>query len=293
MTEAALRGLFDHAGMFPPAAKSFGEALRDAARFPATLKRPEMVGADMVMPFQEWAGLTPDALRAAGFASGRVFRVAVVGVPLADAADAAEVVGRHNRSTFGRSAPVVSLEVHFEGPVGDVSLTGLRSKANGATLFVEPKWDAAAWGAGLDGLCSVLRRDGAGLKFRCAGATAVDRATLVAIVESAARHRIPLKATQGLHHPVPSAGHPHGFLGLLAALRLRQAHGPAFGHVAEALSESDARAFRLGDGIAWREWTVPASSLLRLPAFSIGSCSLEEPDAELAAAFPVRAVAAK
>lgn len=280
-TEPALRGLFDHAGMFPPAQKPLPAALADAAAFPRLLHRPGLVGANLVLPFPQWPQLDDAALAQAGF-QGEC-RVALVGVPLAQALDAARAVGLHNQRTPHR--PAVSLEVHAEGDVDQAQVKALVRAAAGVPVFLEPKWPADHLRSEAARLCRNLKAGGAGLKVRCAGPTALDRPALAAALIAAADAGIPLKATQGLHHPVPRPGFPHGFLGLLAAFRLRQARGPAFGEALACLGESDVHAFTLQDGIAWRGHRVDAASLPRLPAFAIGSCSLAEPDDDLMAAF--------
>lgn len=277
-TEPALRGLFDHAGMFPPAEKPLAEALADAAAFPRSLRRPGIVGADLVLPWGAWANLTPAALDAAGLKG--TCKVAIVGLPLAEAPAA---LGAARSSLVSASRiRVVSVEAHAEG---DHAAWPLPSAVPGLVLYVEPKWTRAQWLPNVGALCRTLKAQGLGLKFRCAGPNAVDAATLAAIVRAAADAGIPLKATQGLHHPVASAKHPHGFLALTAAVRFRQALGPRFDDVEGCLAEPDAKAFEVLDGIRWKAHHVAAGRFATLPAFAIGSCSMSEPDDDLMAAL--------
>lgn len=280
-TEPALRGLFDHAGMFPPAQKPLAGALQHAAGFATRLHRPGLVGAHLVIPFAAWPELTQAALARAGFQGD--CRVAIVGVPLAQAVDAARAVALHNQRAPAR--PVVSLEIHADGDVDQAQVKAIVGAAAGIPAYLEPKWPLPQLRAEAVRLCRNLKAGGAGLKVRCAGPTALDRQALAAALVAAADAGIPFKATQGLHHPVPQPGFPHGFLGLLAAFRLRQARGPDFSEVAACLGETDPAAFALQDGIAWRGKGVDAATLARLPAFAIGSCSLEEPDDDLLRAF--------
>lgn len=280
--EPALRGLFDHAGMFPPAAKPLAAALADAARFAGSLARPGMVGADLVIAWKEWPRLDAATLRAAGFAH-QPCRVAVVGVAQDAAAGAATAIAAHN--AVRQDAPVVSLEVHAEGDVDAALLRDAVAAVRGVPVSIEPRWPADRLAQDVAKVAATAQASGAGLKVRCAGPTAADRPALAAAVRAAAAAGIAFKATQGLHHPVPRPGFPHGFLGLLAALRLRQARGEAFKDVEACLAETEVAAFDLADGIAWRGHKVSASELARLPAFAIGSCSLDEPDEDLLAAF--------
>lgn len=287
--EPALRGLFDHAGMFPPAAKPLPDALRDAARFAGSLARPGLVGADLVIAWKDWPRLDAAALRTAGFAH-HPCRVAVVGVAQETAAEAALAVAAHNAARA--DAPVVSLEVHADGDLDAAKLRTVVAAVKGIPVFVEPRWPADRLARDVAHAVAVSKASGAGLKVRCAGASAADRPALAAAVRAVAAAGIAFKATQGLHHPVPRPGFPHGFLALLAALRLRQARGEAFRDVEACLGEADVAAFDLTDGLAWRGNSVSAAQLARLPAFAIGSCSLAEPDADLLAAFGPPGVAA-
>ncbi|MEK6976558.1 MAG: hypothetical protein AABY18_09480 [Candidatus Thermoplasmatota archaeon] len=280
-TEPALRGLFDHAGMFPPAAKPLAGALHDAARFAAALRRPGLVGADLVIAWKDWPGLDGAALRAAGFSG--TCRVAVVGVPCAQGPAIAQALAA--RAAIPEAVQVVSLEVHCEGDLDAAALRATVAAAHGIPVFVEPRWPADRVRTHVGHVALVAKACGAGLKVRCAGPTALDRPALAAAVRAAADAAIPFKATQGLHHPVPRPGFPHGFLGLLAALRLRQAEGPAFDDVEACLAESNPSAFDVRDGITWHGHRVAAARLAQLPAFAIGSCSLGEPDDDLMEAF--------
>ena len=69
----------------------------------------------------------------------------------------------------------------------------------------------------------------------------------------------------------------HTHFGLLAALRLDL---PAE-ELEAVLTESDATAFDVADGLSWRGHEVPLDGV----PFSIGSCSLREPDADLKRLF--------
>lgn len=275
-TEAALRGLFDHAGMFPPAQKPLADALADAAGFPRSLARPGIVGADLVLPWSQWSNLTTATLDKAGFRG--TCKVALVGLDLAALPAAIAVV-----STAPPRIRVVSLEASFEGAPAPESWP---SAPSGIQLFLEPKWMPNQWTAtAAEALCRNLRERGFGLKVRCAGPTAVDAKALAAIVRAATDAGIPVKATQGLHHPVATTQHPHGFVALTAAVRLRQALGARFDDIEACLAAPSAAAFDLRDGIRWGHHHVAADRLAALPSFAIGSCSLTEPDDDLAACY--------
>ena len=77
MLDHAVRGLFDHAGMFPPAALSFEDALREAAVLPDVLARPDLLQNDLVLTPEHWAKVDDEALAAADY--DRTLHVCLVG----------------------------------------------------------------------------------------------------------------------------------------------------------------------------------------------------------------------
>lgn len=129
-------------------------------------------------------------------------------------------------------------------------------------------------------------------KIRTGGVTPdafPDAASVAAFIRKCAENGVAFKATAGLHHPVrcvkpltyePDAptGTMHGFVNVfMAAALLQQAE--------TILTETDARAFEFGDDSAsWRGHAVATEDLIRIRsefAISFGSCSFEEPIADL------------
>lgn len=110
------------------------------------------------------------------------------------------------------------------------------------------------------------------LKVRCGGAVVPPVDALARFVRACRAQGAVFKATAGLHRPVRS-GAEHGFLNLLAAA--------VFGDEEQALSDTDADAFRLGNAsFSWRGREAQASELERVRREllrSIGSCSIAEP----------------
>lgn len=301
---ALLEGLFDHAGMFPPAAKSFEAALQDAAAFGSTLARPELVGAHMVLTEQTLDKLTDAAMETAGWPSEDICKVCLVGVPAERAAPAAHKVLAWNDEGAAARMPrsIVSLEFTFAEDLagGPGTLAACVTPArhllrdSETALYIEPRWTEAAWGKdGLErllGLLDTLAEDTdlpqVGLKLRCEGPTALGPQTLASIIPALVERNLPFKATQGLHHAVVSEAHQNrvGFLGLAVGLRLAQARGLRGAELASCISESDPGTFSFESGVSWRDHHLAFGDLgaaMQGVAFSIGSCSLEEPDEEL------------
>jgi hypothetical protein len=139
---------------------------------------------------------------------------------------------------------------------------------------------------------------GAFAKVRTGGLTpeAVPSPAAIAdFLHRAARTRLPFKATAGLHHPIrslrPLTYAPdspravmHGFLNVFAAAAFAW-HNAGHDLLVEVLTEEDPRAFAFDDDeLRWRGHrltTKQVQNARRYFAHSFGSCSFEEPIADL------------
>jgi hypothetical protein len=287
--EVLVDGLFDYAGMFPPATLELDAALSEAARAPR-LHRPHIMGADLVSSLDDLERLDEDRLRMAGFGDTEV-RAAVVGVQGDAIDDAVVAVARRNRDLAGVLS-VVSLEVHGTTFPG----AGLRTAAKAlprVQLYIEPRMPDHAWARNAPAILRLLRQlqpeTKVGLKVRGSGADAVKAQTLGWLLPQVIALGNPFKATAGLHHPILEAryGNALGFVGLAAALRLRQVlgEGMPMDALVRCLTEADPAAFSFDGELAWHGHAITVDQLRQakkdLP-FAVGSCSLREPDEDLA-----------
>ncbi len=290
-------GLFDYAGMFPPAALDFEAMLAEAARFPDELKRPDLVGNDLVLTPDQLDRLDQSVLDAAGFEHDRLCRICVVGVDAAEAPQMARRILRFNRDRHGEPTPqhITSLEIHATGDPRD-AVADIHAAAGllGHTLsiYLEPKWTDGQWRRdlpfALEALDQLNDPDATvGLKVRCAGPNEVRPRTLARIMHAVAARGLPMKLTQGLHHALPApgpGGYDHGFINTAVAFRLAHT-GIGEEDLASLLAETDPAAFDFSYGVRWGRWHLPLKHLLdarKIVSFAIGSCSLGEPDEELA-----------
>lgn len=148
----------------------------------------------------------------------------------------------------------------------------------------------------VEAISTASRRGSAvGLKVRCGGATASAVPSLAAVaaaIVACRRAAIPLKATQGLHHPLRHFDAQlettaHGFLNLFAAGALALSRGVSDDGVLEVLGEEDANAFSFSDDtIAWNGHELDVERIAagrRHAVTSFGSCSFVEPRDDLIA----------
>ncbi len=294
--------LIDDAGLFPPARLPMAAALAAHAanrvgptawlqgRFVAPASRlgdipaawPEGLaalrvslvadGAASADGDQFAAALEADLAAAAVLEAtdGRV-RVEVVEVRLPDPSAAAAVAPAVRRAGF--AGPVAAL---LEAP-DSTTATGL---AELVRAIAEAR---AAGGTRL------------GAKIRSGGQEATlvpDPWAVATFLAACVTDGVPFKATAGLHHPLRGVDEPsgllmHGFVNLLTATALlRSAVLDARG-VEALLVDQDASSFTVeAETLGWRAATVDAADVaaLRTDALvSYGSCSFDEPTADLAA----------
>jgi hypothetical protein len=124
-------------------------------------------------------------------------------------------------------------------------------------------------------------------KVRAGGATpeAVPlSSTLAEFLGEAARRRIPFKATAGLHHPIRRS--MHGFINVFVAAAFAW-QGAERGLLSDVLDETNAGAFEFRDGeMGWQGREIRTAEMASARhdfAHSFGSCSFEEPVADLRA----------
>lgn len=291
--EALLDGLFDYAGMFPPASLSFEDTLKNSAGFLASLRRPYLLGGDIVLDQTKLSLLTPAAISQAGFQRSPL-RVCLLGQPLTDS-------NRIFSALPGAGCRIVSYEVKLPWPfagfpqsAADAIAKIRRSLERSIQLFVEPELSPADWENKLEavfGLFDIINKPdprAVGLKIRGSGPKAITNAVLSRLLPEVNKRGLPFKATAGLHHPLRNtkAGNDLGFLNLATAFRLQCALGSELpkNRLLECLESEDAGVFGFNKALSWKECSIPATALQaaiqRVP-FSIGSCSLNDPDDDI------------
>ena len=312
-----VEGLFDYAGLFPPAALEFDDALKTSAGASQRLKRPGIVGADFVLGFDRLHELTPERLLERGFPKAKTVRLAVLG-PTVDTPDpieharqieAIQSFNEAHASDLIRQR-VVSYEVKldlngFENRENArVALDRVRRELGAQTvrLYIEPDWDEGAWEdrwdwfwETLDSLNAAPEHPSVCPKVRGSGPTAITVERLARFITAVNQRSLPFKATAGLHHPIVEKdlyGNTLGFLSLATALRLQRRLGPeAFPEsvIASCLRESSVENFGFEDGLSWKNFKMTMEELrdavLSHP-FGIGSCSVDDPDADLTRLLP-------
>ncbi|HVS16680.1 MAG TPA: hypothetical protein VMV46_22435 [Thermoanaerobaculia bacterium] len=283
---ALLRSLFDYAGLFPPAARTVDAA---AGAYGLARRGPHdwMLGS-FVVSLTELDALVAARERVAGSTAWPV------SVLVGEAGEEQAVRLRQERDRCAGKLVLGAVEV---APLRAEEIPGAAARlpADVQTFFESPIDDA------LEARLDAIAVAGACAKVRMGGVVPaafpdVDR--VARFVAGCKRRGLPFKATAGLHHPLRGAqpvtyedDSPsvvmHGFLNLAVASALLDAGALEPSRVAAVLAEEEASAFRAnGRELAWRELhaDLPQIERCRRSFFcSVGSCSFDEPVADLRA----------
>ena len=305
MPHPLLDGLFDYAGLFPPARLPLAGAV---ARFAAHRAGPEapLVGR-FVLPARE-AG----ALAAALPSSDAPVRLALIGTGGADTDAFFHGVEADLDGVCAalQDAPHLLPDVYEvrlpdavvaePGAVGAlverVHVALATSGLAGLALAFEVPVHGVTAPESLAALADVLATQEGMLKLRTGGPAAADvpaPEALAAALVADRDARVRFKCTAGLHHPVyapaggPDGAPMHGFLNVFGGATLLHAGAVPPEVLPDVLREAYAGAFALGaDGsFTWRETTIPADAVraARGWATGFGTCSIDEPVDDLRA----------
>lgn len=267
-----LQALVDYAGLFPPAQLDVPSAVREY------LEAREGRYAWMLGRFIARRSQVDGVL--AAIPAGERVRLSVI---LDGGKSDLEWVAGFHRATRAGSIEVMEIAL-APAEIDAFAQARCDRGLEAVPAFVETPADAM----------DALSVNGLGAKIRCGGLNPDAYPSPVAVahfISAAFVHRVPFKATAGLHHPVrhynEAAGvKMHGFLNLLAAAALARSGAPD-PEIAEAVDCEEVRAFGLDDGgFRYREHSFDRAFMaaVRSEQFvSYGSCSFAEPVDDLRA----------
>lgn len=301
MTPASLRtllsGTIDYAGLFPPASLALQPALSNHAAY---IREPEawMLGA-FVLPIGKFDEAAGDLSR---FDVEHPLRISALGPKtetpreFVDALRTAAGAIRSLVPRYGAIASVTQIEMPLASQPGATvsdaygALDGLQVP----TFWEAPPDEAEATIARLAEHSRTNAGARFGFKLRTGGVVASAFPSSMQIARAlvaAAEHRVPIKFTAGLHHPVRQfhgsvQTKMHGFLNVLGAGVLAAEYSWDHVQTATMLDDEDAGSFLFTDEFfGWREWQI-ATDRIRVQrdlVTSLGSCSVDEPREDLRA----------
>ena len=295
--QALVAGSIDYAGLFPPASLALAPALTNQASYVRS-NDAWMLGA-FVLPVAKFEEAAEDLTQ---FDVEHRLNISALGAKTERPAEfvsalrsAAEAI-RNLQSQRGAIASVTQIEMALPTqPGATISDTYEIVGDLQMPVFWESTSDDAE--RTIEGLAQ-HRRDTVsttfGFKLRTGGVVASAFPSSIQIARamvSAMQHRVPIKFTAGLHHPVRQFHSSvqttmHGFVNVLGAGVLAAEHGWDAVQTVAILDEEDATAFSFTDDtFTWREWQIATDRIRthRQLVTSFGSCSFDEPREDLRA----------
>lgn len=302
MPAASLRALLDsaidYAGLFPPANLALAPALENYAEY-VRLPDAWMLGA-FILPVAEFDAAGRSLSQ---FDQEYALRVSALG-PRTETAEAfvqslcaaTDLIAVFLK-TYGHVASIDQLEMPLPADF-DAELLQ-RTRAVMAHSKLNAFWEAPAKQAAR--AIELIAQSNAthparkfAFKLRTGGVTAEafpSSGEIAAALVASAKHRVPIKFTAGLHHPVRLFHESvqtkmHGFLNVLGAGVLAAEHGWSEEQTAQMLDDESPASFSFTDEFfSWREWKIPTGRISELRKFvtSLGSCSFDEPREDLRA----------
>lgn len=302
MAAASLRALLersiDYAGLFPPCNLELEPALRNHAEY---VRSPDswMLGS-FVLPVEQFEAASASLSQ---FDQKHPLRVSALGPKTENAAEfraALEATVAAIGAFSARSREILSinqLEMLLPEDVDAALLAKALSALRELKLaaFFETSADAAERTIALlaEYRASTNSRN-FGFKLRTGGTAVAAFPSIeqlaIALV-AAATHRVPIKFTAGLHHPMRMFRSEvetkmHGFLNVLGAGVLAAEHHWDEMQTAGMIEDEDPGSFSFDDAaFAWREWEIATDRIRvqRKLVTSLGSCSFDEPREDLRA----------
>ena len=286
---AAFSGLFDYAGLFPPAGLPLDEVCERYGGYRAG-RHAWMLGR-LIVPAERLADVEHEAAQRGASAESPWPLSVLVGPAVRSTAFAGDVIERHRRRT---QVEVQAIEAVAGDPDEIAQIAAIWPATLERYIEIPADRDPAS-------LMAALGSSGVLGKLRAGGLTADRFPSTGEVARFLARARtasVPIKATAGLHHairgdyrltytPDSDTGPMHGFVNLVLAATL-VATGRIDENLADACLDDDRpEVFKIsGRAGSWLNGVVTYSevaharrSLLR----AVGTCSFEEPVAEIEA----------
>ena len=297
---ASLRALLaqsvDYAGLFPPTTLALETALKNHATY--LRSSDAWMLSTFVLPVGKFADA---AWFISQFDQNRPLRISALGPKTTNAIDFLEELKmaikgmREFSGEYENVALINQLEMPLPSDFGRETLSKIRELLG--DLPVRAFWEASPEEA--ERTISLLAEHNSrvngrpfSFKLRTGGVTpdAFPNSMQVAkALVAAAKYRVALKFTAGLHHPIRMFrdevnAKMHGFLNVLGAGALAMEHGWDERQTSVMLEDENAGSFYFDDVVfGWRDCKVRSDQIEKHRQFitSFGSCSFDEPRQDL------------
>lgn len=285
---ALLAGLIDYAGLYPPASLTMESAVKGYAEYKAG-DDSETLGR-FVLPasrLDEFATAAAPLLKAS---SGTWRLSVIIDDNPAKSRGAVEAFNRDHALDEGTTAVCDAIEMPVKS--SDEISAALETFPEPLEIFLEIPLHPDP-----TDLIARLSNTRARAKIRTGGvvASAIPASEdIVRFIRACGDHRVPFKATAGLHHAMRGdyaltyeasspRGMMYGYLNIFLGAAFLEA-GMDDVDLVQFLEETDPAALTVDDaGVRWRSFSITTDELgdtRRLFALSFGSCSFDEPVSE-------------
>lgn len=265
-----LDGLFDYAGLYPPTILSLEEAFANYLRY---LDGEEsLVTNRFICPSAKLTTLASLVL-----AQSRAdLRISVTA--------SEDLMGDYQaitsfEATVGQLATVYGYELKLNPEMPMAEQIAHFGGDAGLDEFLEIPWNDEI----SDSIALIAEHEGPYAKARCGGGYIPTPKELAQFLKATISLEVPFKLTAGLHHPFASGGN-HGFFNALVASALILHEDLPVSTTARVLAEENANEFVISDDqVGWQDLVAPLDSIVEMRSIflNIGSCSIEEPLADL------------
>lgn len=288
---AILAQSIDYAGLFPPCSLDLKPAMENQANY--TRNDDAWMLGSFVLPIAKFEEARNYLSQ---FDQKHPLRISALGTRTENASAFRETLiasmqtMRELVKSSGAILSIAQLETPIPADVDAALVTDTRSICDGLPTFLEAPAGAAERTVAL--LAENDSDNMLGFKLRTGGVTAdafPTSAQIARVLIAAAKHRVPVKFTAGLHHPLRMFRDEvktkmHGFLNVLGAAVLSAEHKWDEDQTEAMLEDEDASSFFFDeDSFAWREWKIATNKIKERRKFvaSFGSCSFDEPREDL------------
>jgi hypothetical protein len=289
---ALLANSIDYAGLFPPATLDLESALKNFASY--VQSEDAWMLSTFVLPIAKFGDA---AWHASEFSVQHPLSVSALGPKTTSHDDFAEALQSVEKELAQNSdirlLQIEQLEMLLPEKIDNEILRAIDGVA--ARSFWESPADNATKTIELLARQNIDRdAQRLGFKLRTGGVTAdafPSSAQIARALVAAAKDKVPIKFTAGLHHPVRMFRDEvktkmHGFLNVLGAGVLAIEHEWNEEQSIAMLDDEDANAFMFNDeSFRWRDSEVATERIIEHRKFvtSFGSCSFDEPREDLRA----------
>lgn len=300
--QTLIAGLIDYAGLFPPATLDMQPAIESFHRYTTDQHAPAL--GRFICPVSRLDELTtrgaplmPGTFATSGYREmaddRQPWRIsALIDGHLDECLVRIDAFNEHHDNEDAGLAQIDALEMRLTEP-GDID-EAIEMIPSDIMPFFEfpPNSDPR-------GFIAALAGEQAAAKIRCGGITPdiiPPVESVAAFIAACSAAHVPFKATAGLHHPIraeypltyeenPPRGTMHGFVNVFLAAAMLSERVITNADLTSILSETNPDAFAFAeDSVRWNNNTLNLVALARARerfALSYGSCSFEEPIADL------------